>query len=99
MRIDKNLTYKYHKDYIGFKISEVFGIIANSSPKNSNQNLPFFDFPLYILWNRSLGPSSAQVYLKNIFILQNRALRLVFFAGNSTHAMILFVSKNVLIKQ
>lgn len=34
--IDKNLIYKYYKDYIGFKISEVFGIIVNLFFKNFN---------------------------------------------------------------
>ena len=36
---------------------------------------------------------TAQVYLRKIFILQKRALRLMFFAGN---AVSLFVAANVL---
>ena len=40
---------------------------------------------------------AAQVYLKKVFfILQKRALRLMFFADNRSHAIILFVSANVL---
>ena len=34
--------------------------------------------------------------MKKVFILQKRALRLMFFAGNRSHAIPLFVSANVL---
>lgn len=36
------------------------------------------------------------VYLRNVFILQKRALRLMFFAGNRSHATPMFVPPNVL---
>ena len=39
---------------------------------------------------------AAQVYRRKVFILQKRALRLMFFAGNRSHAIPLFVSTNVL---
>ena len=39
---------------------------------------------------------AAQVYLRKVLILQKRALWLMFFAGNRSHAIPLFVSANVL---
>ena len=58
--------------------------------------LLFSDFPICLLWNCCLRGQGAQVYLRKIFILQKRALRLMFFAGNRSHAISLFVSANVL---
>ena len=53
--IDKNLTWKYHIDYIASKISRVVGIMSrlrHSVPLNPlTPNLPFSDFPIYILRN------------------------------------------------
>ena len=39
---------------------------------------------------------AVQVYLRKVFILLKRALRLMFFAGKRSHAMPLFVSANAL---
>ena len=62
-----------------------------------NPNLSFSDFPIYILLAACLGRGkAAQVYLRKVFILQKRAPRLMFFAGNRSYAIPLFVSANVL---
>ena len=42
---------------------------------------------------------AAQVYFRKMFILQKRALRLMFFAGNRSRAILSFVSANVLSPQ
>ena len=91
---DKNLTWKYHIDYISSKISRVVRIISrlrHSVPLNTLiQVYRSLIFPI-AAWGQA-----AQVYLKKVFILQKRALRLMFFADNRSHAIPLFVSANVL---
>ena len=98
--IDKNLTWKYHIDYIASKISRgVSGIIArlrHSVPLNTLiQIYRSLIFP-YTYYGIAAWGQAAQIYLRKVFILQKRALRLMFFAGNRSHAIPLFVSANVL---
>ena len=99
MLIDKNLTWKYHIDYIASKISRVVGIISrlrHSVPLNTLiQVYRSLIFP-YTHYGIAGWGQAAQVYLRKVFILQKRALRLMFFAGNRSHAILLFVSANVL---
>ena len=97
--IDKNLTWKYHIDYIASKISRAVGIISrlkHSVPLNTLiQIYCSLIFP-YKHYGIAAWGQAALVYLKKVFILQKRALRLMFFAGNRSHAISLFVSANVL---
>ena len=98
----KNLTWKYHIDYIASKISRAVGIISqlrHSAPLNSLiQVYRSLIFP-YTHYGIVAWGQAAQVCLRKVFILQNRALRLMFFAGNISHAIPLFVSANVLLPQ
>ena len=97
--IDKSLTWKYHVDYIASRIRRVVGIISrvrHSIPLNTLiQIYRFLIFP-YTYYGISAWGQAAQVYLSKVFILQKRALRLMFFSGNRSHAIPLFVSTNVL---
>ena len=97
--VDKNLTWKYHIDYIASKISRVVGIISrlrHSVPLNILiQIYRSLIFP-YTYYGIAAWGQTAQVYLRKVFILQKRALRLMFFAGNRSHAIPLFVSADVL---
>ena len=97
--IDKKLTWKYHIDYIALKISRVVGIISrlrHSVPLNTLiQVYRSLIFP-YTYYGIAAWGQAAQVYLKKVFILQKRALRVMFFADNRSHAIPLFVSANVL---
>ena len=99
MLIDKNLTWKYHIDYIASKISRVVRIVSrlrHSVPLNTFiQIYRSLIFP-YTCYGIATWGQAAQVYLRKVFILQKRALRLMFFAGNRSHAIPLFVSANVL---
>ena len=93
---DKNLTWKYHIDYIASKISRVVGIISrlrHSVPLNTL--IQVYRSP-YTHYGIAAWGQAAQVYLRKVFILQKRALRLMFSAGNRSHATPLFVSANVL---
>ena len=99
MLIDKNLTWKYHINYIASKISGVVGIILrlrHSVPLNTLIQVYRSLIFLYTHYGIAAWGQAAQVYLRKVFILQKRALRLMFFAGNRSHAIPLFVSANVL---
>ena len=97
--IDKNFTWKYHIDYIASKISRVVGIISRLRHSVPLDTLIQIYRPLifpYTYYGIAAWGHAAQVYLRKVFILQKRALRLMFFAGNRSHAIPLFVSANVL---
>ena len=98
MLSDKNLTWKYHIDYIASKISRVVEIISrlrHTIPLNTLiQIYRSLIFP-YTYYGIAAWGQAALVYLK-VFILQKQALRLMFFAGNRSLAIPLFVSANVL---
>ena len=97
--IDKNLTWKYHIDYVASKIIRVVGIISrlrHCVPLNTLiQIYHSLIFP-YTYYGIAAWGQAAQVYLRNVFILQKRTLRRMFFAGNRSHVIPLFVSVNVL---
>ena len=53
--IDKNMTWKYHIDYIASKISRVIVIIRLRPIKYFNPNLPFSDFCIHLLYLLSVN--------------------------------------------
>ena len=88
---------------------QTFLIKALCPSEYFNPNLPFSDFPIYILRYCCLGPSCTGLSEEGLYIwvisyilhieglyLTERALRLMFFAGKRSHAIPLFVSANVL---
>ena len=89
--MDKNLTWKYHIDYIASKISRVVGIISrlrHSVPLNTLiQVYRSLIFP-YTHYRIAAWGHAAQVYLRKVFILKKRALRLMFFARLGTDLML-----------
>ena len=97
--IDKNLTWKPHIDHIASKISKIVGI-----PARIRHHVPFnillqiyrsLIFP-YTLYGIPVWGQAAQRDLEKILILQKRALRLIFFLNNRTHAIPLFLTSNIL---
>ena len=97
--IDKNLTWKPHIDHIASKISKIVGILARI-----RHHVPFnillqiyrsLIFP-YTLYGIPVWGQAAQRELEKILILQKRALRLIFFLNNRTHAIPLFLTSNIL---
>ena len=87
-----NFKLKYHIDYIASKISRAFGIIArlrHSVPLNTLiQIYRSLIFP-YTYHGIAAWGQTAHVYLRKVFILQERALPLMFFAhGNLDSFMI-----------
>ena len=99
MLIDKNLTWKPHIDHIASKISKIVGILArirHHVPLNIFlQIYRSLIFP-YTLYDIPVWGQAAQRDLEKILILQKRALRLIFFSNNRTHAIPLFIISNIL---
>ena len=98
--IDKNVTWKYHIDYIASKISRVVGIISrlrHSVPLNTLIQVYRSLISPYTHYGIAAWGQAAQVCLRRVFILQKRALRIIFFGDNRSHAIPLFVSANVLL--
>ena len=95
-----NLNWKYHIDFIASKISRVVGIISRLRHfvplKTLIQIYRSLVFACTVLLNCFLGPRCTGLSDEGLF-LQKRALRLMFFAGNRSHAVPLFVSANVLL--
>ena len=95
MLIDKILTWKYHIDYIASKISRVVGIIERLRHSISLNTLIEIDrsliFP-YTYCGITAWGRGAEVCLRKVFILQERALRLMFFAGNRSYMLFLCLS-------
>ena len=89
--IDKSLTWKYHIDYIASKISRVVGIISRlrqSVPlKTLIQVYRSLIFP-YTHYRIAAWGQAAQVYLRKVFILQKRVLRLRIFDMMATDLML-----------
>ena len=86
-------------EYQNSRISKIVGIIArlrHHVPLNTllliYRSL-IFPYTLYgiLAWGQA-----SQCDLKKILTLQKRALRLIFFASNRSHAIPLFVASNIL---
>ena len=79
-----------HIDHIASKISKIVGILArirNHVPLNILlQIYRSLIFP-YTLYGIPVWGQAAQRDLEKILILQKRALRLIFFSSNRTHAI------------
>ena len=97
--IDKNLSWKYHIDYVASKISRTIGIIARlrhfillSTLLTIYRSLvaPYLTYGI-IAWGQA-----AKSNLRKILILQKRALRLMYFFPNRDHILPLFISSNIL---
>jgi len=96
--IDKNLSWKYHIDYVASKISRTIGIIARlrhfillSTLLTIYRSLvaPYLTYGIIALGQ------AAKSNLRKILILQKRALRLMYFFPNRDHILPLFISSNI----
>ena len=97
--INKNLSWKYHTDYVASKISRTIGIIARSRhfiPLSTLLTIyrslvaPFLTHGI-IAWEQA-----ARSNLRKILILQMRVLRLMYFFPNRDHILPLFISTIIL---
>ena len=95
--IDFNLSWKYHISHITTKISKTIGLIVRLRhvvPISTLITLyRSLIFP-YLSYGISVWGQAAQTYLNQTFVLQKRALRLIYFAPYRSHAIPLFVSSS-----
>ena len=89
--IDENLSWKYHIAHIASKISKTIGIIASLRhfvPLNTLHHIYISLIQPYLLYGIVAWGAAAKTYNGNkIFILQKRALRLMFFGDYDSHAV------------
>ena len=93
MLVDENLSWKYHIAHIASKISKTTGIIA---PLNTLHHIHISVTQPYLLHGIVAWGQAAKTYKKKILILQQHALRLMFFGDYNSHAVPYFVSASFL---
>jgi len=97
--IDKNLSWKYHIDYVASKISRTIGIIARLRhfiPLSTLLTIYRSLVAPYLKYGVIAWGQAAKSNLLKILILQKRALRLMHFFPNRDHILPLFISSNIL---
>jgi len=98
--IYKKLTWRPHIDFVASKIGKIVGTLArlrHHVPQNILfQVYHFLIFP-YPLYGIPVCGQAAQRDLKKILTLQKRALRLISFPNNRSHAIPLFIALNILL--
>ena len=77
--IDKNLTWKYHIDYVASKISRTIGIIARLIPLSTLPPVYRSLIAPYLSYGKIAWGQAAKSNLRKISLLQKRALRLMHF--------------------
>ena len=97
--IDKNPTWRPHIDFVASKISKIVGTLARLR-HHVPQNILFQVYRSLIfpctLYGIPVWGHAAQHDLKKILTLQKRALRLISFSNNRSHAIPLFIALNIL---
>lgn len=97
--IDKNLSWKYHIDYVASKISRTTGSIARLRhfiPLSTLLTIYRSLVAPYLTYGIIAWGQAAKSNLHKILILQKRALCLMYFFPNSDHILPLFISSNIL---
>ena len=77
--IDKNLTWKYHIDYVASKISRTIGIIARLISLSTLPPVYRSLIAPYLSYGKIAWGQAAKSNLRKISLLQKRALRLMHF--------------------
>ena len=77
--IDKNLTWKYHIDYVASKISRTIGIIAILISLSTLPPVYRSLIAPYLSYGKIAWGQAAKSNLRKISLLQKRALRLMHF--------------------
>ena len=98
--IDKNLSWKYHIDYLASKISITIGIIARLRhfiPLSTLLTIYWSLVAPYLTYSVIAWGQAAKSNLLKILLLEKRALRLMHFFPNRDHILPLFISSNILL--
>lgn len=94
--IDKNITWKYHIDFISTKLAKSIGILYKVRYYLNKQNLIqlYYSFiHSYINYANIVWGSTSKSKLRNLYHRQKHAMRLICFENRFSHSNILF--KNV----
>ena len=97
--IDKNLSWKHHIDYIAIKVSRTVGLITKLRhflPTHTLLNIYHALVTPYLTYGLAIWGQACKSYLDKLLKLQKRALRFIFFADYSEHAIPLFLDAQVL---
>ena len=87
-------SWKFHIDYVCQKVSKTIGIIAKLRhfvPRHVLLTLYRSLILPYISYGICAWGHAAETHLHKLLVLQKRALRLMFFAEPTTHAVPLFL--------
>ncbi len=97
--IDKHLTWDHHIDLINEKISQRIGIIARLRhfvPMATLQLIYNSLIAPYLTYGIAAWGQASQTQLKQLLLLQKRALRLMHFGSYSSHAIPFFLASKIL---
>ena len=97
--IDENLTWRNHIDLLENKIAKNIGVLFKASKLlniNCLKNIYFALIHSYINYANIVWASSYQTGLKNIFLKQKQAVRIIFNKNRLTHSRPLMKSLNAL---
>ena len=97
--IDENLTWKNHIYLLENKIAKNIGVLFKASKllnTNCLKNIYFALIHSYINYANIVWASSCQTGLKNIFLRQKQAARIIFHKDRLTHSRPLMNSLNAL---
>jgi len=99
VHIDECLTWKSHIDHICNKISKGIGILSKAKRllnRRTLQQLYYtFIYP-YLSYCNHVWGNTYSTYIKRVFMLQKRVIRLITYSGFREHTSILFHNLRIL---
>ena len=81
--LDSNLSWKFHIEYVAFKISKIIGVIARLG--HFFFYLSFPDVSLLMSYGLAAWGQATKTHLQKLLVLQKRVLRLVYFFLSREH--------------
>ena len=97
--IDSHLSWKFHIDYVAFKLSKIVGIIAHLRHFSQfNTLLSIYQSLMlrYLTFGLSAWGQAAQLHFNKLLLLQKRTIRFMNFSKPRTHAVPLFLYSKIL---
>ena len=88
------MSWKFHIEYVAFKISKIIGVIARLG--HFFFYLSFPDVSLLMSYGLAAWGQATKTHLQKLLVLQKRVLRLMYFSEPRAHAVSLFITSNIL---
>ena len=79
--LDSKMSWKFHIEYVAFKISKIIGVIVRLSTSFLSVLLNIYSsliFP-YLSYGLAAWGQAAKTHLQKLLVLQKRVLRLLYF--------------------